>query len=51
MAGKVQAYAEAHIAPEARRDAETAIVGINDRIKVRRERLPEIDAWLARHGN
>jgi aminopeptidase N len=50
MAGKVKAYADAHIAPEARRDAETAIVGINDRIKVRRERLPEIDAWLAQNG-
>jgi len=48
MAGKVKAYAEAHIALDARRDAQTAIVGINDRIKVRRERLPEIDAWLAR---
>ena len=50
MAGKVRNYAEAHIAPEARRDAETAIAGINDRIQVRRERLPAIDAWLAQHA-
>ncbi len=50
MADKVRAYAEAHIAKDARRDADTAIVGITDRIKVRRERLPEIDAWLARSG-
>jgi len=50
MIGKVRAYAEAHIAPEARRDAETAIAGIEDRIKVRRERMPEIDAWLAQHA-
>jgi len=50
MADKVKAYAELHIAPDARRDAETAIVGIQDRIKVRRERLPEIDAWLAGHA-
>jgi aminopeptidase N len=50
MADKVKAYADAHIAPEARRDAETVIVGINDRNKVRRERLPEIDAWLAQNG-
>jgi aminopeptidase N len=49
MIEKVRAYAEAHIAPEARRDAETAIAGIKDRIKVRSERLPEIDAWLAQH--
>ena len=51
MADKVRAYAEAHIAPEARRDAETAIAAIQDRIRVRRERLPEIDAWLARKAN
>jgi aminopeptidase N len=50
MMEKVRAYAEAHIAPEARRDADTAIAGIKDRIKVRRERLPEIDAWLAQHA-
>lgn len=50
MAAKVKAYAEAHIAPEARRDAETAIAAINDRIQVRRERLPEIDAWLVKHA-
>ncbi|MFC5478983.1 M1 family metallopeptidase [Massilia suwonensis] len=50
MIGKVRAYAEAHIAPEARRDAETAVAAIEDRIKVRRERLPEIDAWLAQHA-
>jgi aminopeptidase N len=49
MMEKVRAYAEAHIAPEARRDAETTIAGIEDRIRVRRERLPEIDAWLARN--
>jgi aminopeptidase N len=50
MIEKVRAYAEAHIAPEARRDAETAIAAIKDRIKVRRERLPEIDAWLTQHA-
>ncbi|MGJ9417654.1 M1 family metallopeptidase [Massilia sp. CMS3.1] len=48
MIDKVQAYAEAHIAKDARRDADTAVVGIRDRIAVRRTRLPEIDAWLAR---
>jgi len=49
MMDKVRAYAEAHIVPEARRDAETAIAAIKDRIAVRRARLPEIDAWLAQH--
>ena len=50
MIDKVQAYAEAHIAKNARRDADTAVVGIRDRIAVRRARLPEIDAWLAQGG-
>ncbi|MES2756715.1 MAG: M1 family metallopeptidase [Pseudomonadota bacterium] len=43
---KLDAYAKAHLAAGARRDADTAIAGIRDRIKVRAERLPAIDAWL-----
>ena len=50
MVAKVQGYAAANLAEGARRDAETAVVEIKDRIKVRRERLPEIDAWLVRHS-
>lgn len=50
MVGKVRAYAEAHLAPEARRDAETAIAAIEDRLKVRAQRVPEIDSWLERNG-
>lgn len=49
MVGKVRAYAEANLAPDARRDAETAIAAIEDRLKVRAQRVPEIDAWLARN--
>ena len=50
MVGKVRSYAEANLAPEARREAETAIAAIQDRLKVREQRVPEIDAWLARQG-
>jgi aminopeptidase N len=48
--GKLEAYASANLAPGSRRDAETAVAGIRDRIKARSERLPEIDAWLAAHA-
>ncbi|WP_313705285.1 M1 family metallopeptidase [Massilia sp.] len=50
MVGKVRAYAEKHLAPEARRDAETAVAAIEDRLKVRAQRVPEIDGWLQRNG-
>jgi aminopeptidase N len=51
MIGKINAYAGAHVAPTSRRDAETAVADITDRIKVRKERLPEIEAWLAKNGD
>ncbi len=47
---KLEAYASANLAPGSRRDAETAVASIKDRIKARSERLPEIDAWLAAHA-
>ena len=50
MVGKVRAYAEAHLAPEARRDAETAVSAIRDRLQVRAQRVPEIDSWLERNA-
>jgi aminopeptidase N len=50
MVGKVQRYAAANLAEGSRRDAETAVAEINDRIRVRQDRLPEIDSWLARHA-
>ncbi|MBV8665447.1 MAG: M1 family metallopeptidase [Burkholderiaceae bacterium] len=46
MIAKLKAYADANLAPTARRDVETAIADITFRIKVRSERLPAIDAWL-----
>jgi hypothetical protein len=50
MVGKLTAYADKYIAASSRRDAETAIANIKYRMQVRNERLPAIDAWLARHA-
>lgn len=49
MATKIQAFAEQHIAPTARRDAQTAIARIQTRARLREQRRPQIDAWLAQH--
>ncbi len=51
MVTKVRAYAEARLPADLRRDADTTIARINDRIGVRKNRLPEIDAWLATSVN
>jgi aminopeptidase N len=51
MIEKVNSYAGTNLAPTSRRDADTAIAGIKDRIRVRKERMPEIDAWLAKNGS
>jgi aminopeptidase N len=47
MPAKLTAYANSKLAAGSRRDAETSVVGIQYRIKVRTERLPAINAWLA----
>jgi aminopeptidase N len=49
MISKLTKYADAHLAPEARRSVDIAVAGIKFRIKLRAERLPAIDAWLAQH--
>ncbi|TFW20552.1 M1 family metallopeptidase [Duganella callida] len=49
MVGKVQAYAREYLPAEAQGDAKTAVASIAYRIKVRAERLPQIDAWLKAH--
>ena len=51
MPAKIEAFADTHIAEGSRGDAEAVIAKIRYRIQVRQERLPEIDAWLARRGN
>jgi aminopeptidase N len=50
MVGKLDAYAKANLPAGARRDVDTAMASIQYRIKVRSERLPAIDAWLASHA-
>ncbi|GAB3428393.1 M1 family metallopeptidase [Massilia solisilvae] len=50
MIAKLNEYAGANLAPTSRGDVATAIAAIRDRIKVRSERLPQIDAWLASHS-
>ena len=50
MVGKLDAYAQANLAPSARGDVALAIASIKERIKVNAARLPEIDAWLAQNG-
>ena len=51
MIGKIEDYATRYIAGGSRRASKTAVVNIQNRIKVRAAKLPEIDAWLASHGH
>lgn len=49
MIDKLKAY-EATLPEGARRPAESAITNIQYRLMVRKDRLPAVDAWLAKHG-
>jgi aminopeptidase N len=46
---KLEAYAEKHLAPASRREVETASAAIAYRASVRKDRLPELQAWLERN--
>jgi aminopeptidase N len=50
MIDKIKAYADAHIAAGSRRVADTVIANITYRMMVRQQRMPAVDAWLAKHG-
>ncbi len=50
MVDKIKAYADQYIAPTSRRSAETVISSIQTRIKLREQRLPQIEAWLQKQG-
>jgi aminopeptidase N len=50
IVGKLKAYADAHVAPSSRRATDSTIANIEYGIKVRRERLPAIDAWFKQKG-
>lgn len=47
MIMKLTAYATEHIPPSARGSTNLAISTINEQIKIRKQRLPAIDAWIA----
>jgi aminopeptidase N len=48
---RLRDFADRYIAPTSRNATETVIAGVQYRIAVRRERLPQFDAWLQRHGD
>ena len=50
MVGKLRAYADKNISASSRRPTDTAIANIEYRLKIRKDRLAQIDAWLAKHG-
>ncbi|HEV2816628.1 MAG TPA: M1 family metallopeptidase [Allosphingosinicella sp.] len=47
MLEKLRDYARRHMTPQSRGAADRAIAAIQDRVRVRRERLPDITGWLA----
>jgi aminopeptidase N len=49
MVKKLKTYADRHVAASSRRVTETAIANIEYRIGIRKERLPQIDAWLKKN--
>ena len=49
MIPKLDAYANAHIAADARQEVVKTESGITFNAKIRAERLPEVDRWLASH--
>jgi aminopeptidase N len=51
MIAKLKAYADANLPATARSNTNTAISRMQYRAVVLRERLPEIDSWLARSGS
>jgi aminopeptidase N len=51
MIGKLGDYAQRHMTPQSRAPADRAIASIQDRVRVRQQRLPDITRWLeARRG-
>ena len=46
MVGKLRDYAARYMTPQSRGAADRAIAAIEDRVRVRRERLPDITRWL-----
>jgi aminopeptidase N len=51
MIDKIKAYADAHIAKGSQRVANTVIANIQYRMMIRNDRLPDVDAWLAKYAD
>ena len=50
MIAKLQDYATRYMTPESRRPADRAIASIEDRLRVREARVPEITRWFEARG-
>ncbi|MEA3038004.1 MAG: hypothetical protein QOE79_517 [Sphingomonadales bacterium] len=50
MVAKVQDYATRYMTPQSRRPADQAIASIQDRVRVRQNRLPDISRWFEAKG-
>jgi aminopeptidase N len=50
MIPKLRDYAEKHMTPASRRPADRAIVSIEDRLRVRETRRPDITRWFEAHS-
>ncbi len=48
---KLDAYAADHIPADARGDVTKTDAAISERVTIRTRHLPDVDAWLAAHGN
>lgn len=50
MVDKINAFAEQYIASTSRREAQRVVNGIQTRVKLRQQRLPQVEAWLKQRG-
>ena len=46
MVDKMRQYAERYMTPQSRGAADRAIASIQDRVRVRQQRLPDISRWF-----
>ena len=50
MVDKINAFAGQYIAPTSRGEAQRVVNAIQTRVKLRQQRLPQIEAWLKQRG-
>lgn len=51
MVGKLEAFADKHIATGSRMTLNATVAAIKNTIRIRTERMPTIDAWLSKNGS